>query len=101
MVGQRLLGVLGVDCDSANNGEVALMRMSASRYDIVADGLPDAVIDGYTATRLWREGEDAAGDGNHLPIIAMTANAMAGDRQKCLDAGMDDYLCQAGDARRA
>jgi CheY-like chemotaxis protein len=52
------------------------------------------VVDGYTATRRWREGEDMAGDGNHLPIIAMTANAMAGDRQKCLDAGMDDYLAK-------
>jgi CheY-like chemotaxis protein len=52
------------------------------------------VIDGYTATRRWREGEAAAGDENRLPIVAMTANAMAGDRQKCLDAGMDDYLAK-------
>jgi CheY-like chemotaxis protein len=52
------------------------------------------VMDGYTATRRWREMERDAGDGRHLPIIAMTANAMAGDRQKCLDAGMDDYLAK-------
>ncbi len=52
------------------------------------------VVDGYTATRRWREGEAEAADGNHLPIVAMTANAMAGDRQKCLDAGMDDYLAK-------
>jgi CheY-like chemotaxis protein len=50
------------------------------------------VMDGYTATRRWRESEALAADGRHLPIVAMTANAMAGDRQKCLDAGMDDYL---------
>src|SRR5690606_28982777 len=50
------------------------------------------VMDGYTATQRWRETEAANGDGRRLPIIAMTANAMAGDRQKCLDAGMDDHL---------
>jgi signal transduction histidine kinase/CheY-like chemotaxis protein len=94
MVGQRLLSVLGVDCDSAHNGEVALLRMSASRYDMVLMDCQMPVVDGYTATRRWREAEDMAGDGNHLPIIAMTANAMAGDRQKCLDAGMDDYLAK-------
>ena len=92
MVGQRLLGVLGITCDTASNGEAALMRMSASRYDIVLMDCQMPVMDGYTATQRWREGEGAAGDGRRLPIIAMTANAMAGDRQKCLDAGMDDYL---------
>lgn len=92
MVGQRLLSVLGVDCDTASNGEVALMRMSASRYDLVLMDCQMPVMDGYTATRLWRESELADGQGKRLPIVAMTANAMAGDRQKCLDAGMDDYL---------
>ncbi|HVI58049.1 MAG TPA: ATP-binding protein [Luteimonas sp.] len=92
MVGQRLLGVLGITCDTASNGEAALMRMSASRYDLVLMDCQMPVMDGYTATRRWRESEATAGDGRHLPIVAMTANAMAGDRQKCLDAGMDDYL---------
>lgn len=92
MVGQRLLSVLGITCDTASNGEAALMRMSASRYDLVLMDCQMPVMDGYTATRRWRESEEAAGDGRHLPIVAMTANAMAGDRQKCLDAGMDDYL---------
>jgi signal transduction histidine kinase/CheY-like chemotaxis protein len=94
MVGQRLLGVLGVDCDIAGNGEAALLRMSASRYDVVLMDCQMPVMDGYTATRRWRAGEEATGDGNHLPIVAMTANAMAGDRQKCIDAGMDDYLAK-------
>ena len=92
MVGQRLLGMLGITCDTASNGEAALLRMSASRYDIVLMDCQMPVMDGYTATRRWREDELAGGEGRHLPIIAMTANAMAGDRQKCLDAGMDDYL---------
>ena len=90
MVGQRLLAMLGISCDTAGNGEAALLRMSASRYDLVLMDCQMPVMDGYTATRQWRESE--AGSGRHLPIIAMTANAMAGDRQKCLDAGMDDYL---------
>ena len=94
MVGQRLLSVLGVDCDTANNGEIALLRMSSVRYDLVLMDCQMPVVDGYTAARRWREGEAAAGDGSHLPIVAMTANAMAGDRQKCLDAGMDDYLAK-------
>ncbi len=92
MVGQRLLGVLGITCDTASNGEAALLRMSASRYDIVLMDCQMPVMDGYTATQRWRASEEASGDGRRLPIIAMTANAMAGDRQKCLDAGMDDYL---------
>src|SRR5690606_21819175 len=92
MVGQRLLGVLGITCDTASNGEAALLRMSASRYDIVLMDCQMPVMDGYTATQRWRETEAANGDGRRLPILAMTANAMAGHRQKCLDAGMDDYL---------
>jgi signal transduction histidine kinase/CheY-like chemotaxis protein len=93
MVGQRLLSVLGTHCDSATNGEAALLRMSASRYDLVLMDCQMPVMDGYTATRRWREHESASG-GRRLPIVAMTANAMAGDRQKCLDAGMDDYLAK-------
>ena len=93
MVGQRLLSVLGTHCDSATNGEAALLRMSASRYDLVLMDCQMPVMDGYTATRRWREHEAATGV-RHLPIVAMTANAMAGDRQKCLDSGMDDYLAK-------
>jgi signal transduction histidine kinase/CheY-like chemotaxis protein len=93
MVGQRLLSVLGTHCDSATNGEAALLRMSASRYDLVLMDCQMPVMDGYTATRRWREHEAATG-ARRLPIVAMTANAMAGDRQKCLDAGMDDYLAK-------
>ena len=54
------------------------------------------VMDGYTATRCWREVERDAGDGRHLPIIAMTANAITGDRQS-LDAGNGRHAA-AGDA---
>ncbi|GAB3729943.1 ATP-binding protein [Luteimonas pelagia] len=94
LVAQRLLGVVGLECDTATNGEIAVMKMGANRYDLVLMDCQMPVLDGYSATRRWREREQAEGGTEHLPIVAMTANAMAGDRQKCLDAGMDDYLAK-------
>ncbi|KLI99417.1 hybrid sensor histidine kinase/response regulator [Luteimonas sp. FCS-9] len=94
MVGQRLLDVLGMRCETASNGEIALARLAEGGHDIVLMDCQMPVMDGYTATRRWREREAASGAGHRLPIVAMTANAMAGDRQKCLDAGMDDYLAK-------
>ncbi len=93
LVAQQLLKVLGLECDTAVNGELALQAMARTAYDLVLMDCQMPVIDGYTATRRWRQHETALGAG-HLPIVAMTANAMAGDRQKCLDAGMDDYLAK-------
>jgi signal transduction histidine kinase/CheY-like chemotaxis protein len=92
MVAQRLLQVLGAECDTAGNGEVALEKIEANTYDLVLMDCQMPVLDGYSATRRWRELEQIRKPEQRLPIIAMTANAMAGDRQKCLDAGMDDYL---------
>jgi len=80
-----------MQCDTAENGEQALEKLARGHYDIVLMDCQMPVMDGYTATRQWR-GHEADNDLQPLPIIAMTANAMAGDRQKCLDAGMDDYL---------
>jgi len=94
LVAQRLLSVLGLDCDTATNGEAALLRMRDGRYDLVLMDCQMPVLDGYSAARKWREVEAADPSGPHLPIVAMTANAMAGDRQRCLDAGMDDYLAK-------
>lgn len=92
LVAQKLLGSLGCRIDSAHNGEQALEKMHGRRYAAVLMDCQMPVLDGYAATRRWREHETASGTGVRLPIIAMTANAMAGDRQRCLDAGMDDYL---------
>lgn len=94
LVAQRLLSVLGLDCDTATNGEAALLRMRDGHYDLVLMDCQMPVLDGYSAARRWREIETADPSGPHLPIVAMTANAMAGDRQRCLDAGMDDYLAK-------
>ena len=92
LVAQKLLSVLGYDCDTAPNGEVALSHMASGVYDLVLMDCQMPVLDGYSATRRWREHEAGQGPGKRLAIVAMTANAMAGDRQRCLDAGMDDYL---------
>ncbi len=94
LVAQELLKVLGLGCDTAVNGEIALQKMAHSRYDLVLMDCQMPVVDGYSAARRWRETEAAARSTQRLPIVAMTANAMAGDRQKCLDAGMDDYLAK-------
>ncbi|MCC8364388.1 response regulator [Lysobacter sp. A6] len=94
LVAQRLLSVLGLECDTATNGEAALLRMRDGHYDLVLMDCQMPVLDGYSASRKWREIEAADTTGPHLPIVAMTANAMAGDRQRCLDAGMDDYLAK-------
>jgi len=98
MVAQRLVGLLGLNCETADNGEKALDRMVQGNLDVVLMDCQMPVKDGYTATREWRQYE-LANNLNRLPVIAMTANAMAGDRQKCLDAGMDDYLSKPVDRR--
>ena len=91
-VGEKLLSVLGYACDIATNGQLALEKMATGSYDLVLMDCQMPVLDGYAATREWRDREVLQQAPLRLPIVAMTANAMAGDRQRCLDAGMDDYL---------
>lgn len=91
LVAQRLLQVLGCEVSTAQDGEQALRHLHAHAVDIVLMDCQMPVLDGYTATRRWREHE-AGSHAARLPIVAMTANAMAGDRERCLQAGMDDYL---------
>lgn len=90
-VAQRLLGLLGLDVTTANNGEEALAQIAENRFDIVLMDCQMPIMDGYTASRTRRE-QEARMALPRLPIIAMTANAMAGDREKCIEAGMDEYL---------
>lgn len=90
-VAQRLLQVLGCSVVTANDGEQALQRLDTQRFDLVLMDCQMPVLDGYQATRRWRARETENG-AVRLPVVAMTANAMAGDRERCLQAGMDDYL---------
>jgi signal transduction histidine kinase/CheY-like chemotaxis protein/HPt (histidine-containing phosphotransfer) domain-containing protein len=98
LVAQRLLQLSNFDCVSAENGEIALELMQQQKFDLVLMDCQMPVLDGYQATRAWRNLETERGL-PRLPIIAMTANAMAEDRQKCLDAGMDDYLSKPVDRK--
>jgi len=87
-----MLQKLGCEVDIATDGRQALDKTAQQRYDIVFMDVYMPELDGYEATRLIRQREEATG--SHQVIIAMTANAMEGDRELCLKAGMDDYLAK-------
>lgn len=91
MVAEQLLRVFQCEVRNAADGEQALLALREGAVDVVLMDCQMPVLDGYAATRHWRAEEREAGH-TRLPIIAMTANAMAGDRERCLQAGMDDYL---------
>ncbi len=97
-VARRLLNLLGLEVDVAEHGEAALACLARTRYDLVLMDCQMPVMDGYTATRARRDAERQRGL-PHVPIIAMTANAMVGDREKCITAGMNDYLTKPLDRR--
>jgi two-component system sensor histidine kinase/response regulator len=90
LVATKILDKLGVDSEIAVNGLEALELIDPVRHVAVLMDCQMPEMDGYQATSTWRQREH--GTQGHIPIIAMTANAMPGDRQRCLDAGMDDYL---------
>ena len=92
MVASKMLAAMGLTVDLAENGEKALAALAEKRYDLVLMDCQMPVLDGYEATKAFRSRE-VQGE-KRLPVIAMTANAMEGDRRKCLEAGMDDYLAK-------
>ena len=91
MVALGILGKLGFSADTADNGRQAINMLEAVFYDIVFMDVQMPVMDGYQATRAIRGGKTKAANPK-VPIIAMTAHAMKGDREKCLQGGMDDYI---------
>lgn len=99
---QELLERAGVKVDVADNGITAFHRLASSMYDAILMDVQMPVMDGYDATRVIRMGvledpekPDPLKIPKHkraIPIIAMTAHALKGDKERCLESGMDDYL---------
>ena len=95
-VARGVLEKFGAHVDIAANGEEAIGALERVAYDLVFMDCQMPVMDGYTATRCIRDGNSKVRD-HAIPIIAMTANAMRGDREVCLAAGMDDYIAKPVD----
>ena len=89
---QSLLAKQGYHVTIANHGGEALAWLERQDFDVVLMDMQMPEMDGLEATRRIRQREQQAGQGRHIPIIAMTANAMSTDRDRCLEAGMDDYI---------
>ena len=89
-VARRLLERLGHRIDITGDGREALAALKKTAYDLVLMDIQMPKMDGFTAT--WTIRKEERQTGCHIPIIAMTAHAMTGDRERCLEAGMDGYL---------
>jgi CheY-like chemotaxis protein len=87
---RAILGRHGHALEFAGNGREALERLAHADFDLVLMDVQMPEMDGLEATAAIRAGE--SGSGRHIRIVAMTAHAMAGDREKCLAVGMDDYV---------
>jgi len=88
---RRLLENAGNRVTCANNGQEALALFDAGPFDLVLMDIQMPVMDGIEATVEWRRREQPS-PRRHTPILALTANAMTGDRERCLQAGMDGYI---------
>jgi PAS domain S-box-containing protein len=92
-VAVSMLRKSGYEPEVAENGIAALSALGHGAFDLVFMDCQMPELDGFEATRLIRSGQ--AGEVNRaIPIVAMTANAMIGDRERCIDAGMDDYIAK-------
>src|SRR5208337_1997733 len=99
-VARLMLSKLGHRVATADNGQKAVDLLCEAEFDAVLMDMQMPVMDGYEATRVIRDLERQGGlpGRDRLPVIAMTAHAMAGDREKCLDSGMDDYISKPIDS---
>ena len=92
MVAQKMLEKVGLKATLANNGVEALKKLEEESFDLVLMDCQMPEMDGFDATRAIRRLGLRAKNETLLPIVAMTANVMSGDRERCLEVGMDDYI---------
>jgi CheY-like chemotaxis protein/HPt (histidine-containing phosphotransfer) domain-containing protein len=98
-VALAILTKLGYRADAVSNGAAALAAIEKTAYDLILMDCEMPEMDGYEATRHIRQ-QEAAARKSRMPILALTAHAISGDRGKCMQAGMDDYLCKPIEPRR-
>jgi CheY-like chemotaxis protein len=91
MVALTILENHGIHADAVANGIEVIKTLETIPYDLVFMDVQMSEMDGYEATKKIRDVKSSVLNHN-IPIIAMTANALKGDREKCLDAGMNDYV---------
>ncbi|CAN2048158.1 two-component system, sensor histidine kinase and response regulator [Candidatus Magnetomoraceae bacterium gMMP-1] len=95
IVAVDMLELMGCMVEIANNGKQAIEKIETNYYDLVFMDCQMPVMDGYEAARTIRSLEKSEKiNAKHIPIIAMTANTMQGDREKCIEAGMDDHIAK-------
>ena len=91
MVASAYLERFGYNCDVANNGNEAVTKVKENEYAAILMDVQMHGMNGFEATREIRAYEEQLAK-NRITIIGMTAHALAGDREKCIEAGMDDYI---------
>jgi len=94
----RMLEKKGWEVQPADNGQQVLNYLEKDQFDLILMDAQMPVMDGYEATKQIREKEKETGE--HIPIVALTARAMSGDRQKCIDSGMDGYVSKPIDREK-
>ncbi|MEJ0062536.1 MAG: response regulator [Alphaproteobacteria bacterium] len=91
LVATSLLEMLGIRHETACNGQEAFEKARGGGFDVILMDVQMPEMDGFTATRMIRDYEERHGF-SRIPIVGVTAYALAGDRERCLAAGMDDYI---------
>ena len=95
----EILRAAGLECEVVENGRQALQAVEEGHFDLVLMDCQMPELDGFDATRRIRAMEQAGKLPGHLPVIALTANAIKGDRDRCVEAGMDDYVSKPFEPR--
>jgi len=88
----EMLQILGHSSTVCENGQIAIDALDSDQFDLILMDCQMPVLDGFSATRAIREMNVHSKNNQRIPIVALTANALQGDKEKCLACGMDDYL---------